>query len=130
MRSVLSVCSLIGLLAVACSPSVLLAGASGQALQTSAAVVAAPNSAAARVPLPDLLSRDHIGFDDVGNIYNNAMLDDGGIAEVVGQLETHAGDNTRPKAHRANALLVAGHLHWRHGFLEAAKEAIDRALAG
>ncbi|MBK9240454.1 MAG: hypothetical protein IPL75_09320 [Acidobacteria bacterium] len=65
----------------------------------------------------------------VERLYNEAIIRDGSIDPLVGQLGALCADVARPKRSRANACLLRSHLEWRHGRMAPAMAAADEGLA-
>ncbi len=65
----------------------------------------------------------------VERMYNEAIIRDGSIDPLVGQLGAMCADDARPKRSRANACLLRSHLEWRHGRIAPAMAAADAGLA-
>jgi hypothetical protein len=65
----------------------------------------------------------------VQRIYNDAIIREGGIDNVVKQLASQCGDAARAKRARANACLLRSHLEWRHGRMTPALAAAEEGLA-
>ncbi len=65
----------------------------------------------------------------VERMYNEAIIRDGSVDPLVGQLGAMCADGARPKRSRANACLLRSHLEWRHGRMAPAMAAVDAGLA-
>jgi tetratricopeptide (TPR) repeat protein len=64
----------------------------------------------------------------VERIYNDAIIKDGTIDKVAGQLAAQCADAARARRARANACLLRSHLEWRHGRMASATAAADAGL--
>lgn len=89
-------------------------------------VLAEKDSPSLNSLISSLLQESNISLKKVESVYGRSILQYAGIEETVKQLDKMSASQSRRQ--RANAWLIASHLYWRHGQLDAALAAIDKAL--
>ena len=72
------------------------------------------------------LEKTYLTSEHVEPIYNAAILKHGGIEKVIQKISNTK--NKQSKRKKANASLIVSYIYWRHGDLEQAMKAAEKAV--